>query len=181
MFPNTHANDRKPYVSLARKGRQGGGRRQIYHLESLVFRQVVLPGKKFGRLSDRSGRTFPRLSENHENRCGRTLVERLATRSSRRGNHALFGQIRDPARWLEESDRGKRPPHHRSRSRRVQLREDRHRLTENWQEERVRLLKLLEDQTCTVKLLTDERRTLVAKARRTFWQRVFRRKPTMAA
>ena len=37
---------------------------------------------------------------------------------------------------------------------RVQLREDRHRLTENWQEERVRLLKLLEDQTCTVKLLT---------------------------
>ena len=30
---------------------------------------------------------------------------------------------------------------------RVQLREDRHRLTENWQEERVRLLKLLEDQT----------------------------------
>jgi hypothetical protein len=40
---------------------------------------------------------------------------------------------------------------------------------------------LLEDQTCTVKLLTDERSTLVAKARRTFWQRVFRRKPTMAA
>jgi hypothetical protein len=64
---------------------------------------------------------------------------------------------------------------------RVQLREDRHRLTENWQEERVRLLKLLEDQTCTVKLLTDERSTLVAKAQRTFWQRVFRRKPTMAA
>ena len=64
---------------------------------------------------------------------------------------------------------------------RVQLREDRHRLTENWQEERVRLLKLLEDQTCTVKLLTDERSTLVAKAQRTFWQRVFRRKPAMAA
>ena len=30
---------------------------------------------------------------------------------------------------------------------RAQLREDRHRLTENWQEERVRLLKLVEDQT----------------------------------
>src|SRR3984893_7545156 len=46
---------------------------------------------------------------------------------------------------------------------RAQLREDRHRLTENWQEERVRLLKLLEDQTGTVKLLTDERSTLVGK------------------
>ena len=64
---------------------------------------------------------------------------------------------------------------------RLQLREDRHRLTVNWQEERVRLLKLLEDQTGTVKLLTDERSTLVAKAQRTFWQRVFRRKPAMAA
>ena len=64
---------------------------------------------------------------------------------------------------------------------RVQLREDRHRLTENWQEERVRLLKLLEDQTGTVKLLTDERSTLVAEVQRTFWQRVFRRKPAMAA
>ena len=64
---------------------------------------------------------------------------------------------------------------------RVQLREDRHRLTENWQEERVRLLKLLEDQTGTVKRLTDERSTLVAEVQRTFWQRVFRRKPAMAA
>ena len=64
---------------------------------------------------------------------------------------------------------------------RVQLREDRHRLTENWQEERVRLLKLLEDQTGTVKLLTDERSTLVAEVQRTFWQRLFRRKPAMAA
>ena len=64
---------------------------------------------------------------------------------------------------------------------RVQLREDRHRLTENWQEERVRLLKLLEDQTGTVKLLTDERSILVAEVQCTFWQRVFRRKPAMAA
>ncbi len=63
---------------------------------------------------------------------------------------------------------------------RVQLREDRHRLTENWQEERVRLLKLLEEQTCTLKLLTDER-AKQAEIPRTFWQRVFRRKPTVAA
>lgn len=64
---------------------------------------------------------------------------------------------------------------------RAQLREDRHRLTENWQEERVRLLKLLEDQTGTVKLLTDERERLVAEVQRTFWQKVFGRKPKAAA
>jgi hypothetical protein len=64
---------------------------------------------------------------------------------------------------------------------RVQLREDRHRLTENWQEERVRLLKLLEDQTGTVKHLTDERAKQAAEVPRTFWQRVFRRKPPIAA
>ena len=64
---------------------------------------------------------------------------------------------------------------------RAQLREDRHRLTENWQDERVRLLKLVEDQTCTVKLLTDERAKLVAEVQRGFWQRVFRRKPAAAA
>ncbi len=63
----------------------------------------------------------------------------------------------------------------------MQLREDRHRLTENWQEERVRLLKLLEDQTGTVKLLTDERAKQAAEVPRTFWQRVFRRKPPIAA
>jgi hypothetical protein len=64
---------------------------------------------------------------------------------------------------------------------RAQLREDRHRLTENWQDERLRLLKLIEDQTCTVKLLTDERAKLTAEIQRTFWQRVFRRKPRVAA
>jgi hypothetical protein len=63
---------------------------------------------------------------------------------------------------------------------RAQLREDRHRLTENWQEERVRLLKLLEDQTCTVKLLTDERNKLAAEVKRGFWQRVFGRKAAAA-
>jgi hypothetical protein len=60
---------------------------------------------------------------------------------------------------------------------RAQLRADRHRLTENWQEERVRLLKLAEDQTCTVKLLTDERAKLTAEFKRTFWQRFFGIKP----
>jgi hypothetical protein len=64
---------------------------------------------------------------------------------------------------------------------RAQLRKDRHRLTENWQEERVRLLKLLEDQTCTVKLLTGERNKLATEVSRTFWQRVFRRKPKRLA
>jgi hypothetical protein len=64
---------------------------------------------------------------------------------------------------------------------RVQLREGRHRLTENWQEERVRLLKLLEDQTGTVKLLTDERNKQATEVPHTFWQRVFRRKPAIAA
>ena len=64
---------------------------------------------------------------------------------------------------------------------RAQLREDRHRLTENWQDERVRLLKLLEDQTGNVKLLTDERSKLVAEVQRGFWRRVFGRKPAVAA
>jgi hypothetical protein len=63
---------------------------------------------------------------------------------------------------------------------RAQLREDRHRLTENWQDERVRLLKLLEDQTCNLKLLTDERNKLTAEANRTFWQRLFHRKAAAA-
>jgi hypothetical protein len=64
---------------------------------------------------------------------------------------------------------------------RAQLREDRHRLSENWQEERIRHLKLIEDQTCTVKLLTDERSKLAAEMQRTFWQRLFRRKLAVAA
>jgi hypothetical protein len=64
---------------------------------------------------------------------------------------------------------------------RVHLREDRHRLTQNWQEERVRLLKLLEDQSGTVKLLTDERAKQTTEVSRTFWQKVFGRKPSMAA
>ena len=64
---------------------------------------------------------------------------------------------------------------------RAQLREDRHRLTGNWQEERVRLLKLIEDQTCTVKLLTDERAKLNAALKRSFWQRFFGLKPVVPA
>jgi len=64
---------------------------------------------------------------------------------------------------------------------RAQLRADRHRLTENWQEERVRLLKLIEDQTCTVKLLTDERAKISAELKRTFWSRFFGLKPVVPA
>jgi hypothetical protein len=64
---------------------------------------------------------------------------------------------------------------------RAQLRVDRHRLTENWQEERVRLLKLIEDQTCTVKLLTDERAKISAELKRTFWSRFFGLKPVVPA
>ena len=64
---------------------------------------------------------------------------------------------------------------------RAQIREDRHRLTENWQEERVRLLKLLEDNTGTVKLLTDERNKQATKVPRTFWHRIIGRKPAVAA
>jgi len=63
---------------------------------------------------------------------------------------------------------------------RAQLREDRHRLTENWQEERVKLLKLLEDQTGTVRLLTDERNKLTDQAQRGFWARVFGRSAAAA-
>ena len=64
---------------------------------------------------------------------------------------------------------------------RAQIREDRHRLTENWQEERVRLLKLLEDQTGAVKLLSDQRNKEAAEARRTLWHRIIGRKPAIAA
>ncbi|MGH6846997.1 MAG: hypothetical protein ACREC0_06045 [Methylocella sp.] len=64
---------------------------------------------------------------------------------------------------------------------RAQIREDRHRLTENWQEERVRLLKLLEDQTGAVKMLSDQRSKEAAEARRPFWHRIIGRKPAVAA
>jgi hypothetical protein len=64
---------------------------------------------------------------------------------------------------------------------RAQLREDRHRLTENWQEERVRLLKLIEAQTCTVKLLTDERAKFNAEIKRKSWRRFFGLKPMVPA
>ena len=56
---------------------------------------------------------------------------------------------------------------------RSQLREDRSRMAQNWQEERMRLLKLIEDQTSAVKLLTDQRARQEAEAPRPFWRRVF--------
>lgn len=63
---------------------------------------------------------------------------------------------------------------------RAQLREDRRRLNESWQEEREKFLKLIEEQTSTVKLLTDERHKQAAEAKRGFWQRVFGRKQVAA-
>jgi hypothetical protein len=56
---------------------------------------------------------------------------------------------------------------------RSHLREDRNRMSQNWQEERMRLLKLIEDQTGAVKLLTDQRGRQEAEAQKTFWQRFF--------
>ncbi|WP_026606236.1 hypothetical protein [Methylocapsa acidiphila] len=58
---------------------------------------------------------------------------------------------------------------------RAQLREDRGRMSQNWQEERLRLLKLIEDQTSAVKLLTDQRAKseIEVEAQKTFWRRLF--------
>jgi hypothetical protein len=58
---------------------------------------------------------------------------------------------------------------------RAHLREDRNRSSQNWQEERIRLLKLIEDQTSAVKLLTDQRakNTAEAETQKTFWRRLF--------
>jgi len=104
----------------------------------------------------------------------------LATGSSGRGNQPYSArfeiQLAGLKSLLAEKDRRIGD----LESDRAQLREDRHRLTENWQDERVRLLKLLEDQTGTVKLLTGEREKLVAEVQRTFWQRVLGRKPKAA-
>jgi len=69
---------------------------------------------------------------------------------------------------------------------RTHLRDDRNRMSQNWQEERIRLLKLIEDQTSAVKLLTDQRmKTAVEpEVQKTFWRRLFgsgRRKLSEAA
>lgn len=59
---------------------------------------------------------------------------------------------------------------------RAQLRDDRNRMSQNWQDERMRLLKLIEDQTSAVKLLTDERAKTNAAAqedKKTLWRRLF--------
>jgi len=56
---------------------------------------------------------------------------------------------------------------------RSHLREERIRMSHDWQDERIRLLKLIEDQTSAVKLLTDERARFAKEAPRTFWQRMF--------
>ncbi|WP_036257293.1 hypothetical protein [Methylocapsa aurea] len=67
---------------------------------------------------------------------------------------------------------------------RSHIREDHNRIAQNWQEERLRLLKLIEDQTGAVKLLTDERTRQVKEAPRGLWERIFgsnRRKFAAAA
>jgi hypothetical protein len=56
---------------------------------------------------------------------------------------------------------------------RSQLRNDHYRQSQSWNDERGRLMKLIEDQSATVKLLTDERAKLAVEAPRSFWQKVF--------
>lgn len=56
---------------------------------------------------------------------------------------------------------------------RSQLRDDHYRQIQTWRDERERLLKLIEDQGVTVKLLTDERTKQAVEVPRTFWQKVF--------
>jgi len=56
---------------------------------------------------------------------------------------------------------------------RSQLRDDQRRLAQTWRDERDQLMKMLEDQTVTVKLLTDERAKRAEEAPRSLWQKVF--------
>ncbi len=56
---------------------------------------------------------------------------------------------------------------------RSQLREDQRRQVQTWREERDQLMKMLEDQTVTVKLLTDERAKRAEEAPRSLWQKMF--------
>jgi hypothetical protein len=56
---------------------------------------------------------------------------------------------------------------------RSQLRDDQRRLTQAWRDEREQLLKMIEDQTVTVKLLTDERSKRTEEAPRSLWQKMF--------
>lgn len=64
---------------------------------------------------------------------------------------------------------------------RAQLRDDHYRQSQAWREERDRLIKLIEDQGVTVKLLTDERTKQAVEAPRTFWQKVFGASPRKSA
>jgi hypothetical protein len=56
---------------------------------------------------------------------------------------------------------------------RAQLRDDHYRQSQTWRDERDRLIKLIEDQGMTVKLLTDERTKQAVEAPRTLWQKLF--------
>lgn len=56
---------------------------------------------------------------------------------------------------------------------RAHLRDDHYRQSQTWRDERDRLIKLVEDQSVTVRLLTDERTKRAVEAPRSFWQKVF--------
>jgi hypothetical protein len=168
------------YLSLGKAAKEAGVAKSTIS-KALSSGKLSYREKKFERLQDRSCRTFPGVSEIRENRCGRTRVERLATGSSRRGNHALFGQIRDPARRIKESHRGKSPPHHRSRSRpRAAWRGPP--LAYRELAGRARPAPKAARGSDRHRQAADRRGAKQAvEVQRTFWQRVFRRKPAMAA
>jgi hypothetical protein len=64
---------------------------------------------------------------------------------------------------------------------RSQLRDDQRRLAQTWRDERDQLMKMLEDQTNTVKLLTDERAKRNEDAPRSFWRKMFGSRTVAAA
>jgi len=67
---------------------------------------------------------------------------------------------------------------------RDQLREDRNRLSQNWQDERDRLLKVIEDAHSTMRLITDQTARHAAPAPRSLFERLVgfgRAKPPAAA
>jgi hypothetical protein len=53
------------------------------------------------------------------------------------------------------------------------LREERNRMWRNWQDERIKLLQLIEDQTDAVKLLTRQRPRQTEQPQQTLWRRLF--------
>lgn len=56
---------------------------------------------------------------------------------------------------------------------RAYLREEQNRMAQHWQDERLRLLKLIADQACAVKLLTDQREKCAEPPPPSFWSKLF--------